>query len=88
MRRKEVIEKELRETRERLELYLNQEANLLSRKGVQSYSTGTRNIQRYNMDLRAIQDMITKLTQRIAELESELSGGSPRRAVGVVPRDW
>lgn len=88
MRRREVIEKELSETRERLELYLNQEANLLSRKGVQSYSIGSRNIQRYNMDLRAIQDMITNLSRRVAELESELSGGSPRCAVGVVPRDW
>ena len=88
MRRREAIEKELEETRTRLGLYLNQEANLLSKRGVQSYSIGTRNIQRYNLDLKAIQEMIAKLHQRVTELEAELTGLSSRRAVGVVPRDW
>jgi hypothetical protein len=88
MRRREAIEKELEETRTRLGLYLNQEANLLSKRGVQSYSIGTRNIQRYNLDLKAIQDMIAKLHQRVTELEAELDGRSSRHAVGVVPRDW
>lgn len=88
MRAREVIVKELEETRARRELYLGQEENLISKKGVQSYSIGTRSIQRYNVDLKAVQDMITKLSQRIRELEAELAGGSPRRAVGVVPRDW
>lgn len=88
MRSKDTITRELEETRSRLELYLGQEANLLSKKGVQGYSIGTRNIQRYNVDLRAVQEMITKLSQRIRELETELAGGAPRRAVGVVPRDW
>ena len=88
MRRREAIEKELEETRTRLGLYLNQEENLLSKIGVQSYSIDTRNIQRYNLDLKAIQEMIAKLHQRVTELEAELTGGSSRRAVGVVPRDW
>lgn len=88
MRTKEIIVKELKETRNRLELYLQREENLLSKNGVQSYSIGTRNIQRYNVDLKAVQDMITKLSQRVRELEAELAGGAPRRAVGVVPRDW
>lgn len=88
MRTRETIMKELTETRSRLELYLQREANLLSRKGVQSYSIGSRNIQRYNVDLKAVQDMITRLSQRVRELEAELAGGAPRRAVGVVPRDW
>ncbi len=88
MRSREGIVKELEETRCRRELYLEQEANLLSKKGVQSYSIGTRNIQRYHVDLKAVQDMITKLNQRIRELETELAGSASRRAVGVVPRDW
>ena len=88
MRAREVIVKELEETRARRELYLGQEETLISKKGVQSYSIGTRSIQRYNVDLKAVQDMIAKLSQRIRVLETELAGGSPRRAVGVVPRDW
>lgn len=88
MRSRAVIMKELEETRCRRELYLGQEANLISKKGVQSYSIGTRSLQRYQVDLKAVQDMITKLNQRIYELEAELSGNAPRRAVGVVPRDW
>lgn len=88
MRSKEAIVTELEETRTRLKLYLDREEDLLSKKGVQSYSIGTRSLQRYNVDLKTVQDMITKLRQRVQELEAELSGGAPRRAVGVVPRDW
>ena len=28
------------------------------------------------------------LEERVRELDAELAGGSARRAVGVVPRDW
>ena len=49
----------------RRELYLGQEETLISKKGVQSYSIGTRSIQRYNVDLKAVQDMIAKLSRFI-----------------------
>lgn len=87
MRTKETIAAELTSARSRLTLYLNREAEMLSG-GVQSYGIGSRNIARYNTDLSAIRQAIKELKQEIAELESELSGGKKRRAIGVVPRDW
>lgn len=87
MRTKETITADLTSARSRLTLYLNREAEMLSG-GVQSYSIGSRNLTRYNTDLSAIRDTIKQLKQEIAELEAELAGGKPRRAVGVVPRDW
>jgi hypothetical protein len=87
MRTKETITADLTSARSRLTLYLNREAEMLSG-GVQSYGIGSRNLTRYNTDLSAIRDTIKQLKQEIAELEAELAGGKPRRAVGVVPRDW
>ena len=85
MRSKETIQQELTETRTRLSAYLAREADMLSKDGVQLYTIGSRNLQRYQT---SVQDMIAKLQKRVRELEAELAGGSARRAVGVVPRDW
>lgn len=87
-RSKEAIRKELEETRARLEQYLAREKEMISSDGVQSYTIGSRNLQRYQTGLADIQAMIDKLRKRIRELEAELAGQSARRAVGVVPRDW
>jgi len=88
MRSKETIQQELTETRTRLSAYLAREADMLSKDGVQFYTIGSRNLQRYQTSLASVQDMIAKLQKRVRELEAELAGGSARRAVGVVPRDW
>lgn len=88
MRSKETIQQELTETRTRLSAYLAREADMLSKDGVQLYTIGSRNLQRYQTSLASVQDMIAKLQKRVRELEAELAGGSARRAVGVVPRDW
>ena len=90
MRRRstEVIKKELTETRERLDLYLAREKEMISQSGTQMYTIGSRSLQRYQTALGDIQRMIETLRKRIAELEAELAGGSARRAVGVIPRDW
>lgn len=56
--------------------------------GVQLYTIGSRNLQRYQTTLSSIQAEIDRLQKKIDELEAELQGGSARRAVGVVPRDW
>ena len=61
---------------------------IFSKDGVQLYTIGSRNLQRYQTSLASVQDMIAKLQKRVRELEAELAGGSARRAVGVVPRDW
>lgn len=87
-RTREVIQAELEQTRKRLDRYLAREDDMLDKNGVQSYGIGSRNLQHYNTALKDVQDMIEKLRARIRELEAELAGNSPRRAVGVVPRDW
>lgn len=88
MRQRNIIQAELTQTRERLDLYLKREADMLDKNGVQSYGIGSRNLQHYNLALKDIQEMIEKLRARIRELEAELEGRSVRRALGVVPRDW
>ena len=87
-RSKETIRKELDETRARLDAYLEREKTMISTEGVQAYTIGSRNLQRYQTGLADIQKMIDKLRKKIRELEAELAGQAPRRAVGVVPRDW
>lgn len=87
-RSKELVRKELEETRERLNMYLTREKEMLSKEGVQMYTIGSRNLQRYQTALADVQDMIEKLRKRVRELEAELAGQTARRAVGVVPRDW
>lgn len=90
MRRRttERIRRELADAKERLKLYRAREKEMLSKDGVQLYTIGSRNLQRYQTSLSSVQAEIDKLSKRVDELEDELAGYTPRRAVGVVPRDW
>ena len=47
-----------------------------------------RNLARYNTDLGSIRAAIKQLEADIEALEAALNGEKPRKAVGVVPRDW
>ena len=87
MKTKKTIELQLETKRSRLALYLKREAEMLDG-GVQSYGIGSRNLARYNTDLSAIRAAIKELKEEIELLEGELHGQKPRKAVGVVPRDW
>ena len=87
-RSKTIIKQELEDAKRRLNLYLDREADMLAKNGVQSYGIGSRNIQYYSTALKVIQVMIDKLRARIRELEAELEGRAPRKALGVIPRDW
>ena len=87
MKTRATIEAELTAKRNRLELYLKREAEMLDG-GVQSYGIGSRNLARYNTDLSQIRDAIKQLEKEITNLEGTLNGQKPRKAVGVVPRDW
>lgn len=84
MSRKEKIER----NKERLKMYLEKEAYMLSKNGIQSYGMGTRNAARYDLDLAEIRKAIEKLEKDIEELEGLEEGKKPRKIVGVVIRDW
>lgn len=87
-RTREKITREIERTQKRLDLYLAREEEMLSKEGVQLYTIGSRNLQRYQTALSYVQSEIEKLQKKLDELEAELAGGGARRAVGVVPRDW
>lgn len=87
MKSSEDIKAELAVKRARLERYYNREAEMLDG-GVQSYGIGSRNLARYNTDLSQIRAAIKELEAEVARLEGLLVGQKPRKAVGVVPRDW
>ncbi len=54
--------------------------------GVQSYTIGSRSLTK--LDLDKLKAEIDALNKEIDMLEAMLSGGSARKAVGVVPMDW
>ena len=87
MKSSEDIKAELAVKKARLERYYNREAEMLDG-GVQSYGIGSRNLARYNTDLSQIRAAIKELEAEVARLEGLLVGQKPRKAVGVVPRDW
>ncbi len=81
------IQKKIVTTRERLDLYLAREKEMLTG-GVQSYGVGSRNLTRYNTDLSAIRAAIEELKKELEELEVEEKGGKTRKAFTILPRDW
>lgn len=87
-RTREAIRRELEETRDRLAMYLAQEARMLSPESVQMYTIGSRSLQRYQLALGDVRNQIKDLQKRQRELEAELAGQSARRAVSITPRDW
>lgn len=80
------IDEKIKRVAERLDLYYEREKIMLQKNGVKSYTIGTRNVQRYDTALAEIRKSIDELESELEYLES-LKHGSPRRAVGVVPRD-
>ena len=84
MERKEKIKMK----KERLQLYLDKEAYMLSKQGIKSYGIGTRNASRYDLDLAEIRKAIEDLETEIEELEGLEAGKKPRKIAGIVIRDW
>lgn len=81
------IDSKLEEKKKRREAYLQREMVMLS-DGVQSYGVGSRSATRYNTDLAIVRKAIEELEKEIEELEGIKAGKKPRRAFGVVIRDW
>lgn len=86
MTKAQVIRK-LEKVNERLEYYYEKEKALLTEGGVQSYTIGSRSVTRYQYSSN-IKSQIEELERQRDELENRLAGIKPRKAVGVVPRDW
>lgn len=51
-----------------------------------SYTIGNRSLTR--LDLEKLKAQIDELENNIASLEAILAGRKPRKAVGIIPRDW
>lgn len=81
------IQERIADVRKRLDAYKARELEMLTG-GVQSYGIGSRNLSRYNTDLSAVRDAIKELQEELDELLAQEAGQKPRKAVGVVPRDW
>lgn len=86
MRRKR-IEDRLRRNRERRDLYLKREAEILEGQAI-SYTIGSRSLTRSSTSLDDLRDAIKRLDDEIAEDEALLCGCRSRYAGAVVPRDW
>ena len=52
----------------------------------QSYSIGSRSLTK--LDLPELEKSIRDAEKEVDALESVLNGGTRRKAVGVIPRDW
>lgn len=53
---------------------------------VASYTIGSRSLTR--LDLDKLKTQIDALEKEIDSLEAQLKGGKPRKAVGIIQRDW
>lgn len=82
--KKKRLEERLKRRNEELDLYYDAEKKIIS--GAQSYTIGSRSLTR--ADLSAIKSRIDELEDEVDELEETLYGGSARKAVRIVPRDW
>lgn len=81
------IKRKLDRVNERLEYYYEKEKALLTNDGVQSYTIGSRSVSRYQYSSN-IKEQIEQLENQRDELENLLNGIKPRKAIGIVPRDW
>ena len=84
-REKLLIRKE--ELEKRLEMYKLQEEKILN-DSAQTYTIGSRSIQRYQLSLDQIAKMIESLEDEIEGIDDELAGLKRRRAFSAIPTDW
>ena len=54
--------------------------------GVKSYTIDDRQLTRF--DLPELKNAIEQMEDEVDELEAQLKGRRPRKAFGIVPRDW
>lgn len=94
MLKKVYIEQVLETDRELLQECLKIQSALVKGDYVTAYTIGSRSLQRPTITLPDIRKIIKELLDEIDDLEQELEAmddgrcRKPRRAVGVLPRDW
>lgn len=81
------LERKLARINERLEYYYEKEKALLTEGGIQSYTIGSQSVSRYQYS-SDIKSQIETLENKRDEIENLLAGIRPRKAIGIVPRDW
>lgn len=86
-KRKVILEERKAVVEERLALYRAQEKKMLE-DAPQVYTIGSRSVQRYQLGLNQIADMIKTLEEELQGIENELSGSARRKAISAIPTDW
>lgn len=86
-RKRKLIKAKLARKNDRLQLLYEQERKILEG-GVKAYGIGSRNLTRYDLDLKEVEDAIEMLEDEIDALEAALNGESVRPTFAAVPRDW
>ena len=82
---KETIEKNLEKWRTQLDQLMDAYLTLI-KGGVKSYKIDDRELTRF--DIPTLRKAIDEAEKKIDALEAQLEGLKPRRAFGILPRDW
>lgn len=94
VRKKTYIMQVLETDKELLQECLKIQKALIKGDYVTAYTIGSRSLQRQGITLPQVRQIIKDLLDEIDDLEEELEAmdegrcRKPRRAVGVLPRDW
>lgn len=79
------VEKRLKYWQDQLDKLMDAYTALISG-GVKSYTIDDRTLTKF--DLASLERRISNAEAKVDEYEALLNGMKPRRAFGVVPRDW
>lgn len=85
MASREVLKLRLQYKKEALEEAKKAYLELL-KGGVKAYAIGGKNLTKF--DIPTLENTIAKLEKEVDILETQVAGGKPRKAFGVVPRDF
>lgn len=94
VRKRTYIMQVLETDKELLQEILKIQKALIKGDYVTAYTIGSRSLQRQGITLPQVRQIIKDLLDEIDDLEEELEAmdegrcRKPRRAVGVLPRDW
>ena len=83
--RRETVNERLAYWRTQLGKLMDAYAALISG-GVKSYTIDDRTLTRF--DIASLRRAIDDAEEKVAEYEALAGGGKPRRAFGILPRDW